>query len=416
MPLTNARDVYLVAGSRAVSVCGDFLAATTLALVLQQAGHGGVAVSGLTIAAALPIALLAPLAGRVVDRVDSRTLLVVVGFLQAAVCGLLAYVSSPVLIVALVAVLASGLAFTQPTFGALVPEMVRPDEFGRASALVQTAGQIGMLSAPALAGLLVGHAGARPALLLDAASYLALVGAGMLIRTRRRPDARRRTTVVTDRGWRVRDDRTLLVMIAALAAACAGVSLINVVDVFFVRETLGASPVWYGVITASWTAGQLIATPFVGRVDRNRVTVPLMLLVTAGASVAILAIAAVPSAAWMLVPMTVGGLFNAGINIFSKVILVDRAPSEHRGKAFATLSASVQGAMLAGLLAAGPLVDRFEPRLLVLVSGVGGVFATAVAYPVARARRAPSVTVVPDDLPPREDSVDSGAGASAGRG
>ncbi len=42
----------------------------------RPAGAGGLAVSGLLIAATLPLVLLAPLAGRLADRVDSRTLLV----------------------------------------------------------------------------------------------------------------------------------------------------------------------------------------------------------------------------------------------------------------------------------------------------------------------------------------------------
>src|SRR3982750_3275405 len=105
-------DVSLIAGARGVSVCGDFLAATTLALVLQQTGHGGLAVSGLLVAASLPLALLAPGAGRVADRADSRTVLVVAGLGQAVVCATLAFATHPVVIIALVAVLACGLAIT----------------------------------------------------------------------------------------------------------------------------------------------------------------------------------------------------------------------------------------------------------------------------------------------------------------
>src|ERR1044072_2483983 len=99
-------DVYVAAGARGVSVCGDFLAATTLALVLQQAGHGCLAVSGLMVAAALPLALVAPIAGRIADRVDSRTILVVAGFAQAAVCVVLAFTHHPVAVIGLVALLA----------------------------------------------------------------------------------------------------------------------------------------------------------------------------------------------------------------------------------------------------------------------------------------------------------------------
>src|ERR1700759_1247302 len=138
------RDVYLVAVLRAVSVCGDFLAATTLALLLQQRGHGGGAVSGLLIAATLPVAVVGSFAGRLVDRADSRLLLILCGLAQAAVGARLALVSSPVRIIGLVALLACGLAVTQPTLAALVPAMVRPADLPKASGLSQTAGSIGM--------------------------------------------------------------------------------------------------------------------------------------------------------------------------------------------------------------------------------------------------------------------------------
>ena len=100
----------MAAGTQAVSVCGDLLAATTLALVLQQARYGGLAVSGLLLAAGVPPTVLAPLTGRLADRADSRVLLVLAGLGQAAVCLALAFATSPVTIIGLVAVLAAGLA------------------------------------------------------------------------------------------------------------------------------------------------------------------------------------------------------------------------------------------------------------------------------------------------------------------
>lgn len=124
-------DVYLAAGARGVSTCGDFLAATALALALQTAGAGGLAVSGLMLAAVLPLVVLAPITGRLADRVDSRTLLVCAGLGQAAVCTALAYAQGTGLVIALVALLACGLAVTQPTLSALLPEMVRRDDLPR---------------------------------------------------------------------------------------------------------------------------------------------------------------------------------------------------------------------------------------------------------------------------------------------
>src|SRR6202042_1329136 len=116
-------------------------------------------------------------------RVDSRLLLVATGLAQAAACVALAFASGPAEIIALVAVLAAGLAVTQPCLSALLPSMVPADDLPKAMALSQTAGYLGMMLAPALGGLLMGRFGLRVPLLADAGSYLAIAAAGRLIRT-----------------------------------------------------------------------------------------------------------------------------------------------------------------------------------------------------------------------------------------
>ena len=183
--------MYLASGARAVSSCGDFLAATALVLDLQQRGAGGFAVAAVLIAAAAPPVLLVRWTGRLADRADSRLLLVATGLAQAAVCVALAFASGPAEIIALVAVLAAGLAVTQPCLSALLPSMVPADGLPKAMALSQTAGSLGMMLAPALGGLLMGRFGLRVPLLADAGSYLAIAAAGRLIRTRRGVTTRR---------------------------------------------------------------------------------------------------------------------------------------------------------------------------------------------------------------------------------
>ncbi|MGE5828401.1 MAG: MFS transporter, partial [Micromonosporaceae bacterium] len=140
------RDVYLAAGARAVSSCGDYLAATALALTLVARGDNGYGVAALLLAEAVPLVLLGSLAGRLADRVDSRILLVVTGLMQALVCVLLAYADQPAMIVALVALLSAGVAVTQPTVTALVPEMVGTENLPKAMSISQTAGAVGMLA------------------------------------------------------------------------------------------------------------------------------------------------------------------------------------------------------------------------------------------------------------------------------
>jgi MFS family permease len=394
------RDVYIAAGARAVSVCGDFLSAVTLALVLQQRGHAGFAVSGLLIAAALPPALLGSLAGRLADRADSRTLLVAVGFAQALVAAVLAFTGSPIAMIGLVALLACGLTITQPTLTALTPAMVRPEDLPKASGLGQTAASVGALAAPALAGFLVGQVGARPALLADAVSYLAVVAAGLLLRTRRHGS---RGPAEAATAWRVRSDRTLTALFVAIFAAVLGVGAVNVFEIFFIRGTLGASTTVFGLVAAAWTAGMLAGAATAGRLPAPRFTPPAAVLAMIGTCVVVIAAGAVGSAYWMIPLWIVGGMFNGVLNVMAAVIVANRVAPEARGRAYAIMNAVAQSASMIGFLVAGPLVAHFSPRLLVMCAGAAGVVAASACLPMVR--RESSLSRPTSEVPVEPDTV-----------
>ncbi|MDG9672550.1 MFS transporter [Micromonospora sp. DH14] len=418
-------DVWLAAAARGTTICGDFLAATALALALQGAGAGGLAVSGLLLAATLPLVVLAPLAGRLADRMDSRTLLVTIGFGQAAICALLAVVEQPVLVVGLVALLACGLAVTQPCLAALLPAMVRPADLPRASAISQTAVSLGALGGPVLAGLLVGQFGTRVPLLLDAVTYLALVVAGLLLRTRRggQRSAASQTAAAsseaaaggsqaasggvttprgTEIGWRLRRDPLMLVMVMSTAVVIAAIGGINVIEVFFIRETLEGSATTYGLVSAAWMAGMLpgtwLAVRLARRLDDDGALVRGVLATLAVCSLMVLLAATVP-AAGVLVPLwLVGGAANGGDNVFANLLTARRVPEAMRARAYASYGAAVQGGSMAGFLIGGALLAVVPPRPLIAGAGVLGLLVVLGFVPVVtRAVRRSSLADAPAD-------------------
>ncbi|PPA58571.1 MFS transporter [Micromonospora chalcea] len=392
-------DVWLAATARGISSCGNFLVTSALTLALQSAGAGGLAVSGLLLAATLPLVALAPLTGRLADRVDSRVLLIATGLGQGATCLALAYAPGPALVIALVALLATGLAVSQPVISALVPVMVRPEDLPRAGALNQTAGTLGALAGPALAGLLVGQFGTRVPLLLGALSYLSLVAAGLLVRTRR---GGRRVTVGAAAAvappWRFRRDPLLTVMVGSVAALIGAVGAVNVIEVFFIRETLGSSATVYGLVTGSWTLGIVLGAWLFARIARRLADDGALLgaglVLLGGCCLAVLVSAAVPSA-WLLVPIwLLGGVGNGGDNVFNNLLLARRVPEAARGRAFAVFGAAAQGAAMGGYLVGGLLLEVAGPRTLIAGCGVAGLLVVAaLAGPVRRAVRAEPAAV-----------------------
>ncbi|PWU56942.1 MFS transporter, partial [Micromonospora globispora] len=382
-------DVWLAATARGTTICGEFLAATALALALQASGAGGLAVSGLLLAATLPLVVLAPLTGRLADRMDSRTLLVTVGAAQSGLCLLLAYVAHPLAIVALVGLLACGLAVTQPCLAALLPAMVRRDDLPRASAVHQTAVSVGALGGPVLAGLLVGQFGTRVPLLLNAASYLALVAAGLLLRTRR---GGRRTVAASDTQaapvpvWRLRRDPLMLAMVVTTAAVITAIGGINVIEVFFIRETLDASATVYGLVGAAWMAGMLpgswLAARLAGRLSEDGGLVYGVLATLGGCALMVVLAAFVPSAGFLVPLWLVGGAANGGDNVFANVLTARRVPEAVRARAYAVNGAAVQGGSMVGYLIGGALLAVLPPRPLIAGLGMAGLLVVAIFVPV----------------------------------
>ncbi len=380
-------DVYLSTIARAVSNCGDFLAATALVIALQTRGANGIAVAALLVAAAAPPTLLAPLTGRLVDRVDSRVLLVAVSLLEATVCTVLAFVSGTVLIVALVAVLACGLAVTAPTLNALLSEMVGRDGLVKASAIGQTATSVGMLVAPALGGLLVGQFGLRVPLLVDAGSYLAITVAALLIRTRRGAPVATAKGAAPAVAWSLRRDALMRSVTIMVAAVVASVSAVNVADVFFVRGTLHGSTMLYGLIGAVWTGAMLAGAWLVARRPLGDGALGVALLVSlGGACVAVMLASTVPAVGWMVPLWALGGAFNGGVNVAAAVLLARRVPAAVRGRASAVFGGVANGANGTGYLLGGVLLSVVSARMLLgLAGGVGLAVALAFAVPLLRA-------------------------------
>jgi MFS family permease len=390
MPFTSCwRDVYLATTARALSSCGDILAATALVLALQKRGAGGFAVAAVLIAAAAPPVLLVRWTGRLTDRVDSRVLLVVTGLGQAGICLALAFTSGVVEIISLVSVLAAGLAVTRPCLSALLPLMVRTDDLPRATALGQTANAAGMLIAPALAGLLIGRFGLRVPLLADAASYLAIAAAGGLLRARHgiRPEASAHGTATPATDWRFRKDPLLWATIVLLGAVVAATSLVNVADVFFVRETLHAPPTVYGLLVSAWIAAMAAGGWLLGR--RSSTDASLGLLLLGALTLTCLAVAvtaAAPSAVWLAPAYLIGGLGNGGVNVAAGVLLGRRSPAAVRGHTFAVAGAVGNAASAFGYFLGGLLLALVPVRASIAAAGIFGLAATAAfTRPVLRA-------------------------------
>jgi MFS family permease len=387
-------DLPVVVTARAVSLLGDEVAALTLTLRLQSHGAGSGAVAALFIAALVPLVVLAPVTGRIVDSQDSCRLLLTTGLVQAGLCVLLSMQTGTAAILALVLLLGVGQALNGATWQALVPAIAGRERLARAVGLTQAVATIASVLSPALAGLLYGRYGARVPLLLDAATFLIISAAALVVRTRHGVEhgpegARTRGGLGIVRGDPVlRPSLVLLTLFVGLG------SMINVVDVFLVRGTLHASATWYGVVGAVFALGLLGGSLCAGRI-RDPQTLPRAFIAAAlvlGASLACMGLAR--NVASLLPIAAVAGAANGVLSVAVGTLVMGRAAEHVRGRVAAAVSAVASGAQIAAYALGGALGAVLTPREVFAIGGMLGLLAPLLlGRRVLRAAAAPADAV-----------------------
>lgn len=146
------------------------------------------------LARVIALLLSAPLSGLIADRMDRRALLVATTLAALATSVVLAAATqhgaiSVWLIYAMVIAAAVAAAFEQPARVALLPSLVPPEILPNALSLNIIAWQLATVIGPSLAGILIAWGGAAPVYWIDAASFLAVVAAALLMRTGAAPPA-----------------------------------------------------------------------------------------------------------------------------------------------------------------------------------------------------------------------------------
>lgn len=379
--------------ARAVSLLGDEAAVVALTLRLHDSGGGAGSIAALFAAGLVPLVVCAPLAGRIVDRYDSRYLLAFSGGAQAGLCAALALVHSTPAVLILVAALGVGQAVNGTTWQALLPSVVGVERLPAAMSAVQAATTAATIAAPAAGGVLTGLYGARIPLLLDAATFAGLTVAGLLVRTRRRIG---RSGSTEHGGLRIlRDDPVLAVLLILLAGFTVLAAMVNVVDVFLVRDTLHASGTWYGLLAATWGAGMLLGSLVSRRWREQAALIRLVIASTVGLSVALLGYGAAPHVAWILPASVVGGIANGLLSYGVSTLIMLQAREDARGRISAAVSAILSSAMIGAYLLGGVVAGFASPRLIILVSAVLGLIAPIAAGRVLLRAAAKQITASP---------------------
>lgn len=162
----------------AVSLLGDWF--TYVAVGTLAVAEGSLwAVAMVLLAHTLPRALLAPIAGRLADRRDRRTIMIVFCGLRALVVAAMiaaAHVQSMAALQALLLVRMALGAFVEPAAGAALPQVVPAAGLGPANGLLGATWSVMFAVGVGLGGLVTALVGTTWALAIDALTFLIAAG------------------------------------------------------------------------------------------------------------------------------------------------------------------------------------------------------------------------------------------------
>jgi MFS family permease len=406
-PALRHRNFSLIWAGLLVSNMGTWMQNVAQSwLIYKLTGNDPLYLGWLGLSFALPMVLVPPIGGAVADRVDRVRLLYVTqtcSLLLAIVLAVLTWAGAlqpfHILLTSFVGALL--LAFDNPTRQALIPDLVPREDLLNALALNSATYTGAALVGPALAGTLLDVVGAGWLFMLNALSYLAVIGA--LLAMRGLPAHARRRTTLRDAllgGFVYAGRNRLILLLLAISALAAlfGRSYQQLLPVF-ADDIWRAGPGGYGALLSAGGAGALIgafATASAGSIrSHSRVMVVSGLVFC----VTLVAFALCPLFWPAVVLLVIVGMAATVFSTMIATMIQLRVPGELRGRVMSLYAITLIGLPSLGALgvaavarALGTDTPSGLARLLLGLLDTIGV--DALTRPLAGAAGAPRAIVL----------------------
>jgi MFS family permease len=390
------RDVFSIGEFRwlwlayLLSIAGDQLALVALTVLVYSRTHSPLATAAAYTVGFLPWLIGGPTLAGLADRIPRRTVMIGCDLASMVLVAVMAVPAVPLwaLIVLLFAVTLLGSPY-RAARSAMLPDILGGDRYVLGTAAMQTTNRSGRLIGFAAGGAVVGLIGARPAMGIDAATFVAsalLLWAGVQARpapaghggARGKPGGSGLRLVFGDPTLRTLVLLGWLVPFYAVPEAMA---------VPYAAHFHGGAAV-AGLILGAGPCGSLIGTILFGRL----VDPPARLAWMGPLAVSCCAVLALcafdPPLALALVIIAAAGALSA-YQLATNAAFVTAVPGHRRGQAFGVANGGINVGQGVWFAIAGLAADAIGPARVIAVSGVAGAAAAlALALTWQRRRRA----------------------------
>jgi MFS family permease len=390
----RVRNYRLYFFGQIVSVSGTWMQSVAQAWLVLQLTGSGVALGGTVALQFLPMLLAGAWGGVIADRFDKRTILIGTQSADAVLALTLAVLTATGAVqLWMVFVLAFLLGLVNlvdmPARQAFVTEMVGAENVANAVSLNSVVVNAGRIVGPAVAGILVATVGIAVCFFVNAASYLAVIGALLAMRrlellpAPRIPRRRGQLREGLDYAWGDRELRRTLTMVAVVGLLAFNFSVflpLMTQQVFGSgAATLGAL---YSLLGLGAVAGGLLVAA------RGRTDGGLMAAAGIASGAALIAAALMPTLTLELVAVVPLGLATIVFVASANSLLQLRSDPRMRGRVMALYGVLFLGTTPIGSPAVGWLAERAGVREAMVLAGAITLAAAAwVARSVLRDRQ-----------------------------
>jgi MFS family permease len=387
---------------------GDSVGIVALAVLVYDRTEAVAPTAAFFLIAKFLPALIAPALTARLDQLSLRRSLPALYVAEAAAFGALALIADGTFLLPLVLALGlidGALAITARglTRGAVATVLQPAGLLKEGNALMNIGFALSSVGGAALAGLLIAKFGVATALLVDAASFLAI--AILLFFTRGLPDAHIEREPFRERfsaGMRfARQNRRIRLLLCGQAVALVLFTLVIPIEVIYAKESLGTSDAGFGILLASWGAGIVVGS-LAYLLVRQRSTLGLIMVSTAAIGIAYLGMASAETLMVACLFSVVGGAGNGVQWISVMTALQEATPTDYQARIVGLLESLAAAMPGAGYVIGGLLVAVWSPRTAYAVAGGGVlllVLATLAARPALRGREGEPVRAAAPDLP-----------------
>ncbi|MFC4241756.1 MFS transporter [Gryllotalpicola reticulitermitis] len=388
----RTRNFRLFFFGQLVSNSGNWLTNIAITLLVLDRTGSGTAVGWLAACQYGPILLFSIYAGSLADRMSKRKLLYWTQSLEMAESIALAVLAflphTPIgLFFAVAAIGGCLLAADNPARRSFVREMVSTEQVSNAVTLYSSMVNLSRIAGPAIAGVLVTTLGFGWCFTIDAASYVVVIVALVMMRgselhpTPRGPKGR----------GQVRAGIRYIVHTPELAVSFGMLVVIgllsynfNVTFPLFVEKGLHGTATQYTLLYSCFSVGAVIASFIVAR--RARVTLRTIVLSSGAFGITLLALGFVPNVPIGYVVAAIVGGFSISYMTATTALAQLRADPQMVGRVVAVQTVLQLGTTPIGGPLLGWVADLWGARLPIIIGGIAALATFAVAWFAGRRR------------------------------